>query len=233
MIATRGSVVWLYGSVAGGRADELSDIDVLVVSGEVALSEGLMPRLAGEGRVSVSAYSWHEIEQMAHQGSLFLVHLRQEGRPLFESADSAGRLQTLLNHLGPYRRVEKDIRSFELTLADVRESLKNDGSAIWELSVLATLVRNASILGCYLLGQPTFGRTEPIFRVASTLEFSSDDAELLASMSSYQMHAVGRGIRPPVPNVRQVQQLVSLSDELVGRLKEVDYGQRARMLVTA
>src|SRR5215510_14420602 len=94
--------IWLYGSHARGDVDANSDRDVLVVGSasrdEVLELGDLNPN------PSVSQYEWSEIEGMAEYGSLFLHHLRLEGRRVFEGPFSSGKLAHLLDNLRPYAR---------------------------------------------------------------------------------------------------------------------------------
>ena len=184
--------VWAYGSVARGDADRLSDYDVLVVGPESAeLSTVLMEAGLNGEDVSISRYSWEEVVGMAGYGSLFLHHVRLEGRPLYEDGACRGRLQTILCDLGEYTLARRDIRGFEVVLGDVDESLKRGGAKAFELSVLGTVIRHASILGCWLLGNPTFGRLAPVesFSSAAGLEVSMSDFEHLYM---YRLYCDGR-----------------------------------------
>lgn len=158
------SSVWLYGSFARGDSDELSDQDVLVVGTDRELNDEFRLLLGsfGIGQSSLSRYTWGEIEGMSSYGSLFLQHLKLEGRSVFEGQLVRGRLQRMLQGLGPYARARQDVRAFRMGLSEAEESLQGGGSLPFELSVLATIVRHSCILGCYLIGKPYFGRTEPV-----------------------------------------------------------------------
>jgi predicted nucleotidyltransferase len=148
--------VWLYGSAARGDADELSDVDVLVVGDEPVALDAIGLR----GSISASAYSWEEIEHMASYGSLFLHHIKLEGRPLLE--ERPPRLRRVLETLSPYRRADQELDSFERVVEDAAEAAaRGDHSPLFELAVLGTAARHAAILGCYLLGTPEFGRCRP------------------------------------------------------------------------
>src|SRR6266436_6235567 len=97
--------IWLYGSEARGDVDGISDFDLLLVAdGEISQTDVLPGSLLAIG--SVSRYDWNEIEGMAEYGSLFLHHLRLEGRCL-ESSNTRGlSLCTMLTQLPPYQRVK-------------------------------------------------------------------------------------------------------------------------------
>jgi hypothetical protein len=181
--------IWMYGSHARGDPDSDSDLDVLVVSTEridtarVALWTGL------ESSLSTSQYSWPEIQGMAAYGSLFLHHIRLEGRRLVEGRLVEGRLQHILASLPDYKRAPLDLAAFQLTLNDVRESLRAGGSAAFEASILATVLRHASILGCYVSGFPSFGRIEPIRRVVDAWHLDHHIAEEFPKLYRYRIRA--------------------------------------------
>jgi len=147
--------VWLYGSSARGDRDPSSDVDLLVVGDGTVDWPGLP--LPARDNLSISRYAWDEIEHMADYGSLFLHHVREEGRPLQEMRGA--RLRGLLSEMGPYSRADRELACFSAVINDVERELEGDHSAQFELSVLATAARHASILGCYLIGMPRFGRT--------------------------------------------------------------------------
>ena len=179
---THGWSVWEYGSVARGDADRLSDFDVLVVGPETG-ELGTVMSAAGLGfdRASISRYSWDEIVGMAGYGSLFLHHVRLEGRPLYENDACRGRLRTVLDELGEYTLARRDVQGFKTVLGDVAESLRYGGAKAFELSVLGTVIRHGAILGCWLLGNPTFGRLAPVesFAAAAGLAVNMADFERL------------------------------------------------------
>jgi hypothetical protein len=146
--------IWLYGSMARGDTDDSSDVDLLVI-GEDEVDFASLD-LPARDRLSISRYSWQEIEHMAGYGSLFLHHLKREGKPLLERDDA--RLQALLASLGGYSRAEIELACFTRVVDDVEYALDGDHSAQFEMSVLGTAARHAAILGCYLMETPDFGR---------------------------------------------------------------------------
>jgi hypothetical protein len=70
--ASRPSVV-LYGSVARGDARPDSDVDVAVIDDCAVEQQQLGP-------VSVTTYQEEHLTELARTGSLFVLHLKNEGR---------------------------------------------------------------------------------------------------------------------------------------------------------
>lgn len=174
--------VWLYGSSARGDTDALSDVDVLVAGdGEVDLGNLCLP--AGM-QLSLTRYSWRELEQMADYGSLFLHHVRLEGRALVESEER--RLRAILGCLRRYERASQELDCFKQVLDDVEGALARDHSPAFELSVVATAARHAAILGCYLIGEPDFGRTSAFQRLLPRLGYEVDLLEEIEALYGFR-----------------------------------------------
>src|SRR4051812_8041954 len=85
----------LFGSVPRGDSDCQSDRDLLVVSEK--RPDSLCREFARIG-FSPSIYSWQQLEGLVKDGSLFLQHLKQESRVLF---DRTGQLHDLLDRFRP------------------------------------------------------------------------------------------------------------------------------------
>jgi len=160
-----GHAIWLYGSHARGVPDCDSDLDILVVADHLMhigdIQQHVPLTLNG---ASVSRYTWDEIARMAEYGSLFLQHLKLEAVPLHESPSHRGSLRRVLDELGDYKRVQRDINGFHAVLDDVEEALDGKEVETYELAVLGTVIRHSTILGCWLLKQPEFGRLQPVTR---------------------------------------------------------------------
>lgn len=155
--------IWLYGSVARGDAEALSDVDILLL-GDGEVPNEVYRHFRGR-RVSLSRYSWEELRQMAAYGSLFLHHLKSEGRPLCESPRAARDLRDLLGRLPNYRRAGRDVCAFRQSLSDIAAELPEPKFVRFELANLAALIRRIGILGSYLLGRPRFDRIGPVEQV--------------------------------------------------------------------
>lgn len=198
-----GYAVWLYGSWARGDRDAGSDIDILIVGPAPRVVLDSLPVPSGKRR-SVSRYSWAEIDRMASYGSMFLHHVRLEGRALLEADSARGELLAILTALGPYTHGRRDVRSFRLALEDVERSIAEGGSPVFEMSILATLARHASILGCFLRGTPRFGRFSPAEALLPALGFDAASIDFLRSIYGFRLHAVRGAPLPFLPSDEDV-----------------------------
>jgi hypothetical protein len=207
--------VWLYGSTARGDSDSQSDVDVLVVGDEEFDGGSLL--LEQSGRISQARYSWEEVEHMAGYGSLFLHHIKREGYPLVESKER--RLRSLLDQLGKYARAEYELDSFRRVLDDVDKSLKRDPSVAFELSVIATAARHAAILGCYLVGEPRFGRESAFQTLLPKLGYDETFVNQVIDLYSFR-RAEDESCPPDSsPSIQKAQQWLQRIRELITKVE--------------
>ena len=147
----------LYGSCARGDQDADSDVDILTVG-------------------SWQDYSWGDIDRLREYGSLFLLHLKREGRVVDASPIGAAKWRSTLANLPPYRRARSDVEAFRIVLGDVRTSLAHEDAPIgFEAAVLARTLRHAAILACYLQGVPNFSRYGSVERALDGFELAGSD----------------------------------------------------------
>jgi hypothetical protein len=211
------TAVWLYGSCARNDNDMLSDVDVLVVGSDFP---GNIDLLLGRGPAAVSAYSWAEMEAMSASGSLFLEHLKREAKSIIEGRDVQGRLEQVLSKTAPYsrNRARLDVSAFTAAIADAVDSLNHGGSIRFELSVVATVVRHASILACYLRGTPCFSRFAPIARTADAL--APQHRHVLERLCRHR-RLRSAWHEPPTCDVMEAIALCDVAADYVERIREV------------
>jgi hypothetical protein len=183
----------LYGSRARGDDDVLSDIDMLYVGD----GGNNIPINEADPRVCVSHYSWSEFEAMHQYGSLFLLHLKMQSRPVRFNLNGFAAYRQLMDTLPPYKRIAKDIESFRLALTDVRTALDSGDTAVeFELGSIATTVRHSSILGCYLLGKPEFGRYAAVETFCKATGLPSRIASEFVHLYQFRMMIARQGEAP-------------------------------------
>lgn len=76
----------LYGSYARGDTSQDSDVDLLSI-GERPYATKIV-----QNHVNLSIYSFSKLKGMAEEGSLFVYHLKMEGRILVDNGDQFSRL---------------------------------------------------------------------------------------------------------------------------------------------
>ena len=185
--------VWLYGSHARGVVDSCSDLDILVATDALTPIEEIQGNVPVKlNNASLTVYSWSEIKLMAEYGSLFLQHLKLEAVPLYESPSHRGVLRGLLGKMSNYKHARRDVMGFRVVLDDVSEALSAGGRKEYELAVLATVVRHSSILGCWLLNRPSFGRLEPVSCFIASQDIESVVGDEFPILYDYRLYADGR-----------------------------------------
>jgi len=154
--------VVLYGSHARGDADEHSDRDVFVAVEDAAAHELSQLRSAYAEKYSttfegLSLYTRKNVSVMAQRGSLFLWHLKLEGRVV---EDPIGFMDSMFCSLAVYSDYDRDIARYKQVLDDVDDSLATAGRSVTEcdLHTLFVVARNTAMLLTVRAGKPTFGR---------------------------------------------------------------------------
>jgi predicted nucleotidyltransferase len=172
--------IWVYGSRARGDFDGLSDTDVLVVAEPGSIVDDMVASLRYP-RVSVSRYSWSEMDAMSVYGSLYLHHLKLEGMRVRPAPRDPEYLVTLLAHVPPFGRAEEDLVGFRQAIDEAATSLFSGGWPDLECEIVATVARHAAILGAYCAGRPTFGRELPFAVAGAALGYGNEAIERLVT----------------------------------------------------
>jgi hypothetical protein len=215
---TEDYAIWLYGSRARGDADDASDVDLLLLGGVPECDVVALRREYGRN-LSLSEYTWEEIDAMVNYGSVFLHHVGREGRPLVEHGRKAEEFMVSIKHLPPYRFASRDLSAFRSSVDDVRGSMCADGSASYELMVLATTIRHAAILGCYVEGDITFGRSEPLAKLAGTWGLDQRWVERFAELYGFVLHGQRSEPVPWDPDACDTHVWADFADHLLDGLE--------------
>ncbi len=153
---------YIFGSVARGKHDRLSDLDLLAVvrngMGKVS-DEAVLSRVPEEFRSLKSSISWYgatRIEQMFRNGELFAWHLFHENVPIFDPINFIRRL----GKPALYRDAVLDVRSFRKVLMAIPEQVSaNERNAIYEAGLIYVCLRNIAMSSSWsLCRRPDFSR---------------------------------------------------------------------------
>ena len=211
--------VLLYGSHARGDADASSDVDVLVVAAEAPDMDevGHLVPESCRGPLHVSHYTWDEFRVMSRYGSLFLHHLARESKALLYEGHGENRVRVLLQALGPYQLTERDMSAFRATVDDAIVGLACGLSPCFELAALGGVARHASVLACYVVGRPVFGR-DSISKATEVLGIGAK-RDTLELAHRFRMFEAGQCERPAQATERDVQHTVEVLRMFLDRLE--------------
>jgi hypothetical protein len=108
---------FLYGSYARGDYDAASDVDVLHIATSRACGERI------DGRVSLHTYDIRDLLAMARRGSLFILHLLREAKPLHDPRGLLADLSTAFRKPDSYAFEARRTLGPASALLDIDESL--------------------------------------------------------------------------------------------------------------
>ncbi len=106
----------LYGSYARGDYESSSDVDIL----RITTRRMLAPRL--DGHVLLHIYDIRDLLEMAKQGSLFILHLIREAKPILDPNNYMREINAAFDKPNSYSLVARKITKQAITLLDVDES---------------------------------------------------------------------------------------------------------------
>jgi predicted nucleotidyltransferase len=164
----------LFGSRSRGDPDMNSDTDLALFAradsaDELVQLRSRIMQIEPLDLRNMSVYSLRTAEEMARHGSLFLWHLKLEGRVLFKRSNWIDELMSELHEYSPLK-AERDLRTFEYVLEDIRDSIKSTRTTLeFELATLYSVLRNLGMIVTALSGSPCFGRIEPILKTKTSM----------------------------------------------------------------
>lgn len=195
--------VWLYGSSSRGDTDLLSDVDILVIGESIKNFRSIQKIIPKGLKVSnLNFYSWKEIKSMAQYGSLFLHHLRLEGKCIYEGKHTKNKLLHIFSNLGKYKKASSDLKSFSKVIEETKQSLVLNDMLFFDLAVLATVIRHCSILGCWFLNKPCFKRIEPVKHIVKELNMKNLTIGEYSDLYRYKFYIEQRIDKTAIQNIR-------------------------------
>jgi hypothetical protein len=139
--------VMLFGSHARGDAHAASDVDILQLVARWSPSYAIGP-------LSVSVYTREHLLALAGAGSLFVLHLAVEGRPLEDPGQHLHRTLEAYRAPASYERTRSNLRRASSVLAVDRATFQRNPTGF--LRVAFYLLRTALYGRCVELGSPAF-----------------------------------------------------------------------------
>lgn len=164
----------LYGSHARNDHDETSDCDICVITRDRENRDLNLEDIEIEAdafassKMNIVCYPDAVVSSMLSHGSLFLWHLRLEGKVLYGEQYLNDKLRRLAHFKTHYEEIKYHIELFhDLKRAWGVLSTVNE----LDLSLLFTVVRNTCMVLSHYSGKPSFGRISSYY---SAKEFFSN-----------------------------------------------------------
>lgn len=173
----------LFGSAARGDIDSYSDWDLLIVSDDEVLLRESKTKYEAEGW-SCSAYTWSRLQDAADRGSLFVQHLKQESKVLWDPDDRLAQLFAEYMPKSSYRRQIDDTASW---IGELMQRLpQGDAGQMWTLDVLSVGYRSLAVAyladnGIYAFS--SLGMVDGLMRLGVV---DRANAPLLSSLRRYK-----------------------------------------------
>lgn len=157
-----------YGSHARGDNDESSDYDIFVLTRKLSINRNIqLKKRLGESIESVkydlSIFDEETFNLMLKHGSLFLWHLKLEGKFIYQKNK-----KDLFKELKPFRGSEEDMYLYRRIFEASIKNIERNGINYYDLYMLSVLTRNSLIILCYKFGDPQFGR-KTVYNSAAVL----------------------------------------------------------------
>jgi hypothetical protein len=112
------------------------------------------------------------------------------------------------------------VLAYRKAVSDVRLSLLSAGCVPFELSVLAATLRHAAVLGCYIIGNPNFGRISAIETYARCSALGDWTHTKIRALLDYKLWSEGRLAFPEHDMVEQnAADLCDAVDILINRVE--------------
>lgn len=172
----------LYGSMARGDCDIISDRDVLLVDSRIKTLCDAENKLKKIG-FSCTKYTWKKLEAMSRKQGLFLQHIKQEGVIIKESQCSLSNVLSLYN---PSLNYSSDIELTKELIATTQAISRSKESLGWALDVLAVAVRNIGILMLANHGIYVFSFYEILKKLYKLDYLTNEELRLLYTLRIYK-----------------------------------------------
>lgn len=217
--------VILFGSHARGDADPLSDRDICAFVrprdySHLEEMRGVLEQALHVESDALAIYPASVVQEMAEAGSLFLWHLRLEGRILFDRNDFA---RDTFASLAVFSGYAEELHLFDTLLLDVEAALVSDGVLTEiDLHLLHSITRNICILLTSYSGTPAFGRASSVSKASSlyrSMPYDGDDFEQLCRW--HLAYLRGTAVPGDLPDTEVCRRYVSRARAMVRFAEEI------------
>ena len=173
----------IFGSAARGDYDAFSDRDLLIVANDGPILRDMKTRYSALGW-SCTAYSWKRLQRASDEGSLFVQHLKQEARILWDPLD---RLAHLLVAYTPRYSYQREYDGATSLLGDLLQYLPECvNGPMWALDVLSVGFRSLAVAKLADEGIYAFANTDIIGGLARIGIVDSGGGRRLSSLRRYK-----------------------------------------------
>lgn len=220
-------VVMIYGSLARNETDENSDIDIFVLvkdSLEEESKQEIIHKISSsckEKEINVSLYTVKIFDQMLSDGSLFLWHLKTEGKYIYSSINT-----DIFLRLNSFNGYVKNFNLYKILFQRIKKSFLKNGVNSYDLSMLFFICRNISILICFKINKPNFGRHSSYRTVIDYLNYEPLKYSDFIYLSNWRMDYT-RGIKEDLiyPKNDEVLMIIEQIDILFNECEAILYDQ--------
>lgn len=209
----------IFGSTARGESDIYSDIDVCVIV-DCDLDQDELEKVKrdtslkyGVEQEEVVVYSSIQIDNMVNYRSLFLWHLRLEGKILFDN----GYFKNISNKLLKYDKHLIELNYHAELLGDIISSLnKFNIVSELDLSQLFTICRNSCMILAHYNNEFAFGRNSA-FEVASRIYIDLPiSKELYQYLMNWKlMYERGITLGLETPSIQKLMDIITTTKRLL------------------
>jgi len=201
----------LFGSKNRADFDALSDVDYLLADPDADRLKDRKQTLEAFG-FSVSDYSMKRLQALFRKKTLFAVHLKLEGKVIFDQLGEFCELANGLDQIRSYR--PEQIQSFEL-FSPLQNIPDTPRGVMWALDHAAVAFRNAAIVDHARRGEFVFSHEELLLNYQNWGEATQDElcalSELRRAKRAYRSgHVLPKGREILDGSLRAIDEIFSL-----------------------